>query len=662
MLYFDLVLSFSALFCICAFFTIKAKLHSALAPLVSLACIACLLTVAGTWDVLRPAGWAVYLACWGLGIFALATGTKQEKQALISPGMLLFWALSIGFAVYFALRQPIFTEYDEFTFWAPAAQMTKTTDRLYTVGETGTPWQASQNPGLILIGYFVQFFGQFAPFKVYLGYDMLLFACFAALLGRVEFKNYRLAVPLAVVGFCTPWFFTVYARTIEVNKVYMSAYGDIPAGVLIGGTAALWFALRAGNKPVWPILPVLALLANIKDNIFPLALVTAALIAADYFLFGYETRFKTGAVKRFGFSTLCMVVPFAQYRWWSSYIAKLVAQNAASGGMGTTSDDPISVAINGTKLLLGLSVPEKYTQGAGQFYSSIQKMTDAFFNTKFSMIGSGVVVVALILLVFFAAFLFSTTLRQRLRVVMWAVCSTLGFLAHSYVLALSYGFIFKEFQAVGLTDYNRYMYPYYIGWFMMAVALLALTAQTGRWRNLCGAGVLGLAVVTLVRVNMMVLPQLSVLGFSDAEFTDQYAMQQRVAAVRQTDDDARIFIVTQGDNGIRWFMYSTYFLPQILDYSGDVAGAGGGGGTFGLPEFADPDSLYYHAYTAEQLRTTILESGCSYIFMDKLDDTFVKSYAELFSDGLAAALAGETLLYAVVEGQFAPVAMEVVPQ
>ena len=53
-------------------------------------------------------------------------------------------------------------------------------------------------------------------------------------------------------------------------------------------------------------------------------------------------------------------------------------------------------------------------------------------------------------------------------------------------------------------------------------------------------------------------------------------------------------------------------------------------------------------------------SSCRYIFVDRLDEIFVESYAHLFADGLAEAEAGRTLLYAVREdGLFAPGEMEV---
>lgn len=42
------------------------------------------------------------------------------------------------------------------------------------------------------------------------------------------------------------------------------------------------------------------------------------------------------------------------------------------------------------------------------------------------------------------------------------------------MLALSYGFIFVPFQAEQLVDYNRYIYSYYIGWFILALGCLSV--------------------------------------------------------------------------------------------------------------------------------------------------------------------------------------------
>ena len=111
MQYFDLVLSLSALFGLCAFLTLEARLHSALAPLSALGIVGIWFTLAGVADLLVAGGWVFYLAAWGLGIFALVH-KRNETRRLFSPGAVVFWGLAISFAVYFSIRQPMFHKFD----------------------------------------------------------------------------------------------------------------------------------------------------------------------------------------------------------------------------------------------------------------------------------------------------------------------------------------------------------------------------------------------------------------------------------------------------------------------------------------------------------------------------------------------------------------------
>ena len=77
------------------------------------------------------------------------------------------------------------------------------------------------------------------------------------------------------------------------------------------------------------------------------------------------------------------------------------------------------------------------------------------------------------------------------------------------------------------------------------------------------------------------------------------------------------------------------------------------------PEEEGVKKYYYHPYTARRLDETIRENGCTVLYLQQIDEIFVESYAELFTDGLAAAQNGETLLYRVTDSGFAPVEMEV---
>ncbi len=693
----DIIISLLALFCLCAALTLRAGLRSALAPLTALGCITLWLTAAGMAGVLLP-GYLVCLAvCFGLGLWALLprkNAPRPDWKRLFSPAAVLFWGMTALMAVYFAIRQPMFHDFDEFSFWGTAAKLTCTGHQLFTTAQIGWPWQASQSPGLILMSYFVQALGHFAQWKVYLAYDMLLFACFAAVLGGLRWRDYPLWVPAAAVCWLSLWFLTVYNRTIEVCEVYLTSYGDIPAGVVFGGAVALWLALRQNGGPRWAVLPVLVLAGNIKGNTFVLALLAAALVAADWWLFpprtapdGSPSRWTQGLGRRTGFAAGCLAAPMALYMLWGRYIGHLASLNAQSGGMGETSKDVFSVAVNGTKMLLGLSVPPEYEVCRQQFHTAIADLTDSFFHSKISMLavgddllhrlrlpqglidtmGAGVLITSLILLLLAAAFFWAGRGQLRWRIAAFTGFSLLGFLAYNYMLALSYGFIFKPDQAAALVDYRRYIYCFYLGWFLVALAFFCqAVGQQHRSSGMVGRlALLGLACLMLLRVNQLILPQFGVFGFSDAVFADQHIQQRRADAVADAvPPGSRIFLVSQGDNGLDWFEYSLDLLPLILDYSGDME-QGGGGGTFGIEALRPgPEdyarSTYYHAYTLEEFRQQVEKSGCQYLFVDRVDDIFEESYGQLFTDGLQGALSGSTLLYRVeADGRFSPVEMEV---
>lgn len=139
------------------------------------------------------------------------------------------------------------------------------------------------------------------------------------------------------------------------------------------------------------------------------------------------------------------------------------------------------------------------------------------------------------------------------------------------------------------------------------------------------------------------------------------------------DPDDRVFYVGQGDNGEGWFSAVFDFYPILVDYSGTVTtdpDTGetkmiGGGGELGLPELQPAEGVkntYYHGFTAQELDDIVRGNGCTVLYIQTLDDIFVQSYADLFTDKLAAAQSGETLLYRVTDAGFAPMPMEVSAQ
>ena len=420
-----------ALFLASAALTQKARVPAGLAPLTALSLIAAVFTLAGMAGVLYAAGWCVYALCLAAGVWAFwpRKGQSPDWRALFTPASVVFWALTLAFAVYFSIRQPLASGYDELSLWATAVKVTKVDNSLYATATLGTPWAVTQNPGLPLISYFFQFFGAYADWKIYLAYDALYFACYAAVLGALPWQKWRVAVPLAAVLWCTPFFFTIYNHTIYLADTYLTAYGDVPAGLVFGAAVAMWLALRQQGGPRWAVLPVLALAANLKANDFVLSLAAAGLIAVDAWLF-CDGPFKNGLARRTGFAAACFAAPMAVYYLWNTrYVGWLVARNASESGVGETSAALSDVVVNGVKILLGQPVEGFFAERQPQFLQAMADMGAQFWTSdgKLSMIGPGRNVVALILAVFALAAVVGAGRQLKARIAALAGLSTLCF-------------------------------------------------------------------------------------------------------------------------------------------------------------------------------------------------------------------------------------------
>ena len=127
----------AVLFLFCAFLTLKCNLHAALAPLTALGIAVAWLTAAGMANLLLPGTvllWAVFA---GSGVWALVPhkGQRPAYRRLVTPGAVLFWGMALAFAVYFFIRQPLATKYDELR--TPACRCSPTSSSFWAIMQTG---------------------------------------------------------------------------------------------------------------------------------------------------------------------------------------------------------------------------------------------------------------------------------------------------------------------------------------------------------------------------------------------------------------------------------------------------------------------------------------------------------------------------------------------
>ena len=615
------LLGFAALLALAAWLCLRGALAPALSPLAAASAVILVLTLGGCLGLLRPAGFLLYAAA----LAALCDLALHAHRAFwaefFCPGVLLFCAAGVGVIALFAVRQPLFLEWDEFSFWGTAAKLVKLDNELYTTAPIGWNWTATQKPGLIVFEYFLQFFGPFAEWRVLAALDVLQFAVFAALLAPLPRRRWATAVPTALAAFLVPAAMVLY-RALEVPcSLYMNAHSDVPMGILFAGAVfTAWYDAR-GRRLCWPTLLALAALTLTRDTALPLAMIAAVLAIADW-LFCAPLAL-TGR-RRAVWSLAALAAPLLCFLGWAAYLKLRVNVNAlevtTDGSMGMR-----EMLVRGVSELAGVGRTEKFSRIMGMMASN-------FVRLRITVFGSGAVVAALILGLVALAWLCAGPGALRRRCGWFALLSSLGFVAFYIFTGFCYVYVFREIESANLTGYERYIYPYYIGWMLAALSLLAAAAAAPakRFFGLAGGALLALVLLLSWRCGRLVTPQTSFIDYgSGYDYVRQVSQRQAAEVKTMTAADAgSIFFVSQGDDGRQWFLYCCELLPRQLDYSF-------GGGTLGDPALTQDAGVT--AMTPAQLCSYLTQKGCAYLFVHECDPLFVSSYGTLFSDGLAAA-------------------------
>ncbi len=636
-------ISFIALCALCLFFTSLRGVSSAFAPLLAISSAMIYFSIAGIMGVLTLSVWIFYALCFTLAIYAfLKRGGKALLLKMTSFGFLMFVGLSLLLLVYLGIRQPLLSDWDEFVFWGVAPKLMKQTGEMYTwanvSGEVGFRWTSTQFPGLPVLGWFVQFFSSsFQPWAVYWGYGILMISCVSALLAPFGRRQWKIAIPLMTAGMLVPFFFTVPYHTVYFHTTWLTSYADLPAGMLFGGVLAMYFASVHARKPCrWQVLLPLCALALTKDNVFPVALVAAGIMAADTLFFSskhypdLQTRYFSFAPKQkyrhlvFGlfFSAVYFLAPTITYLSWQNHSAAAVAQNPFYGGNQT--NEPLSNALSlAVQELLGiLPKSENYYRVVNELISSFTGRSGVY---NVSMIGTGLVTLLFIVALFVLAAVCYKKRRFRLRVILSGTLLLGGFLAFHFMLLVVYAY-FSHTRDEGIFDYARYTGTFTVGMMMLGLLFLALSAKyaTHAMRKVGTGLLLCITIFMLLRTNTFVRSGYSILDYPSSAYATEIKEQataKEYAAV--IEPESNVFFVSQTGDGSQYMRWHYHLLPIVLEYS--ITGGG---------NIAPPSVIGEYGITLEDIRQYITENDCDYILIDSLDDTFITHYSELFEDGL----------------------------
>ncbi len=659
--FFQTLVPFAAVCVLCLFVARHTKVPAAMAPLPVMSGIMIFIVLGGYLGFLKPAVALVFCAAAAAASYMIVTRKRGGFRALFTPGLMIFFASSLVFIGYFALRQPVIQGWDEFSLWGTAAKLTKEYNMIYSGAPIDWPWIGTQKPGLPTLAYFFNFFGAYAAWRIYAAYGILFAAVWAAFAGTMRWKHWKTLVPLALFSFLLPYF-AVYTRDIYCNYTYFSAYADIPMGIFMAGMFAWYYHAKEKNISLWPLCLMMAAIALMKDTGLALGCIVAGIVFVDLVFAGSEPKLCAvkPIAKKFGFFLAMCASAGAIFIASSRYLATLSALRINAAPTVTNSVGGVSglgygaMLTEGIKMLLGLAPGAAGAPYAEKFDIIRTEMISLFLPGEYhqiSMVGCGLYV----LLAVWAILLFTAVCtkdkKHRRSTLLYGVFSTLGFFAYYIFIGFTYVYVFKAEGTAAIKDYNRYFSTYYIAWFGGAAVLLAIGAcKANRFKNILVLGMLSLSLAFLLRFNQLVQRQLCVIDYPEVVFNEPKALAHEVDAVKQQISAAdRVYYVNSGDNGYEWFATSYEMIPATLLYS-----HGGG-------DFADAvrsESAPAQHISMEEWAAELAKTKCAYVYLAAPSAHFLKGYEALFSDGGAAVKEGKTLLYRVeIEGapQYAPV-------
>ena len=583
------------------------------------------LCLAGMAGLLKAGGWVFYLAAAALAAWLIfkkeLAGTLKE---LLSPGFMTFLLAAAFFLAVFAATQPMFTQTDEFSLWGSAAKLTKLQDMLHPAAP-GNLLARTATPALMLVSYLFQFFGAgFSEWSAYFAIDALLAAAVAAVASLPRASKVGAAVA-AACGFLVPYFFSAPSLG-GISNIYLSFMGDLPLGFVFGATLCVYFSLR--ERPV-AALALTALLAAFlvltKDVGLAYGCIAVGLVCADR-LFCAPKRRLPRRLKDAALARVAILPRGLAYLGWSRYVAAVTGLGKTTVGSEIHEVTQGQAMAEGVAQLLGLMEPtEKFAQVRNAMLASP-------FTIPVCLLGGGALALALIWLVLAAAAL-AAPKGERLRPVCLGVFGTLALGAFLVFHLFLYVYNFRETDAANLQDYIRYIGPYYMGFFLMALGLLArYAAAESRMAKL--AGTLPAAVLAgfCVLIAWRGLPTAGFWNYPRSVYSVRQDVKQRAEAVNGLLDwSDTVLLISQGDTAIRWNYYGFELNATLArgfggfgyghegDYNWDTThmnlvppeAAGEGG-----PEVYS----YQTVADADDLRLFLLDKKYTHILVDASDD------------------------------------------
>ena len=601
----------------------KLRLPAGFAPLCGVSFCMVVLQLAGSYNQL----WlGVQLLLVG-AVLTLAQRRRHEiRPQLLTPGVLAFCSAAGVLMAVFAIRQPVFQTWDEFSHWGIYFKSVFYQHR-FAVWDTARSLAHQAYPqGLSgLYALFALPAAQYREADVLFVTALPLAAAASALfaLPQVMARRPRIAYTVCAC-LAAPALFWVFAP----DTPYTTAYMDAPVGALFAAALCASLLPCAADHRVQRGL-ALALLCGALTTVKEIGTVFALCVAGIWLLQCLlDARWDKGGILRGFLLPFAAALPcFAMPLGWKLLLKALHRADDQFSSMG-----PGHFLQCWQEARTGFN---SYFYDIWDRYYARMRSYPLLFGASTFKLGCVCIAAAVLLLV---VLVWAMGRRQGLRTALPGLCMVLYWPLYQAVLFYVYICGMSSYEALSMASWGRYFCCFFIGWFgvLAGEALLAGFSAARRLPRTAGRVVPAIVPCLLVFSALWGVWQAGgVTSLFCLPEADWRAEQQQTAAdlLARMDgaQDGRIWLLSADDatavQNMWYYQYELY--PAITAVQAQSS------------------------ETDVELGYNIAEHDVTWLVLFGVTDDFAARYADLADDALRSAQGTAPALYAVtnVDGQ-----------
>lgn len=554
-----------------------------------------------------------------------------------SSGLQFFLLFSLLLILFNFVKKPELDYWDELSHWGPFYKSIFYSRKLHIFYDSNL-MHPQYLQGLSIFNYFFSWYlKDFYQFMSYISINIFTIAAMSCVF--IYIKKIKFIIKLAIMiiyilSFC------LFTRLYPFYTLYV----DFLLGTLFGaGLMNLFYVAKEKWNREWILIPIITSITLIKETGLILAIF---LLAIWFFYIITSSKIRKSnklhnGIKQYVFISLTILSITIFYSVWNQLLIKYQIKQSLNLNL--------SSIVNNVHGIIMQSSPFYRMVTANFIEAFISSQPIIVWPIKISMATLFVILSAISFYIFLTH---NKVSKKNFNINLILLILPFLCILHiifTFILIIS---LFKQYEALLAASFDRYVSTFFVGWLLILYgAVLSHLKINLKYKiyKYISISVLCFTIIIFVvqsknpNVNFFLIKNFQMNKNIKNEITNKLAI---LTPILKNGD--RIWIISQGDKGIRFWIYHYNLLPNnmvIGNYIPYKKASSIPYVSWSLgPEKYEGD-VWSTDISPEDFIISLNYFNIKYIIIDEPDDYLYKSYQRIFSDRLENIKTNQTILY-----------------